>query len=48
MPAVVQNEIHPYYQAKEVVPYLQNLGIVVEAGFRLAAGDILQSCSEMK
>lgn len=29
MPAVVQNEIHPYYQEKDVVPYIQSLGIVV-------------------
>lgn len=28
-PAVVQNEIHPYYQEKEVIPYIQNLGMVV-------------------
>lgn len=28
-PAVVQNEIHPYYQEQEVVPYIQSLGIVV-------------------
>lgn len=28
-PAVVQNEIHPYYQEKEVIPYIQNLGIAV-------------------
>ncbi len=28
-PAVVQNEIHPYYQEKEVISYMQNLGIVV-------------------
>lgn len=28
-PAVVQNEIHPYYQEKEVIPYIQKLGIVV-------------------
>lgn len=28
-PAVVQNEIHPYYQEQEVVPYIQDLGIVV-------------------
>ncbi len=28
-PAVVQNEIHPYYQEKDVVPYIQKLGIVV-------------------
>lgn len=28
-PAVVQNEVHPYYQEKEVIWYIQNLGIVV-------------------
>jgi len=32
-PAVVQNEIHPYYQEKDVVPYIQELGIVVEGWF---------------
>lgn len=32
-PAVVQNEIHPYYQEKEVVPYIQSLGIVMEGWF---------------
>lgn len=32
-PAVVQNEIHPYYQEKDVVPYIQDLGIVVEGWF---------------
>lgn len=32
-PAVVQNEIHPYYQEKDVVSYIQNLGIVVEGWF---------------
>ena len=32
-PAVIQNEIHPYYQEQEVVPYIQNLGIVVEGWF---------------
>ena len=32
-PAVVPNEIHPYYQEKEVVPYIQDLGIVVEGWF---------------
>lgn len=29
IPAVVQNEIHPYYQEQDVVPYIQTLGIVV-------------------
>lgn len=25
----MQNEIHPYYQESDVIPYIQNLGIVV-------------------
>ena len=29
MPSVVQNEIHPYYQEKEVIEYIQSLGITV-------------------
>ncbi len=33
MPAVVQNEIHPYYQELEVVPYIQSLGIVVQGWY---------------
>lgn len=33
MPAVVQNEIHPYYQENEVIPYIQDSGIVVEGWF---------------
>ena len=33
MPAVVQNEIHPYYQELEVVPYIQSKGIVVEGWY---------------
>lgn len=32
-PAVIQNEIHPYYQEQDVVPYIQDLGIVVEGWF---------------
>ena len=28
MPALVQNEIHPYYQENDVIPYIQNLGMV--------------------
>lgn len=35
MPAVVQNEIHPYYQEQEVVPYIQRLGIVTEGWYPL-------------
>ena len=33
MPALVQNEIHPYYQEQEVVPYIQSLGIVVQGWY---------------
>ncbi len=32
-PALVQNEIHPYYQEQAVVPYMHNLGIVVQAWY---------------
>ena len=32
-PALVQNEIHPYYQEQEVVPYIQSLGIVVQGWY---------------
>ncbi len=34
-PALVQNEIHPYYQEKDVIPYIQDLGIVVEGWYPL-------------
>lgn len=33
MPALVQNEIHVYYQEREVVPYMHNLGIVMQAWY---------------
>lgn len=32
-PALVQNEIHPYYQEQDVVPYIQELGITVEGWY---------------
>lgn len=32
-PAVIQNEIHPYYQENDVIPYIQNLGIVTQGWF---------------
>ena len=32
-PALVQNEIHPYYQEPEVVPYIQSLGIIVQGWY---------------
>lgn len=35
MPALVQNEIHPYYQEIEVIPYIQSLGIVVQGWYPL-------------
>ncbi|MDE7192105.1 MAG: aldo/keto reductase [Clostridia bacterium] len=33
MPALIQNEIHPYYQEQAVVPYMHNLGIVMQAWY---------------
>lgn len=35
MPALIQNEIHPYYQEQKVVPYMQKLGIVMQAWYPL-------------
>lgn len=32
-PAVIQNEIHPYYQENDVIPYIQEKGIVVEGWY---------------
>lgn len=32
-PAIVQNEIHPYYQENDVIPYIQEKGIVVEGWY---------------
>lgn len=34
-PALVQNEIHPFYQEKEVVAFIQNHGIVVQCWYPL-------------
>ncbi len=34
-PALVQNEIHPYYQENDVIPYIQKLGIVIEGWYPL-------------
>ena len=33
MPALVQNEIHPYYQELDVVPFIQSKGIVVQGWY---------------
>lgn len=35
MPALVQNEIHPYYQDNNVTPYIQSKGIVVQGWYPL-------------
>lgn len=35
VPALVQNEIHPYYQENDVIPYIQNLGITVQGWYPL-------------
>lgn len=32
-PALVQNEIHPYYQENDVITYIQSLGIVVQGWY---------------
>lgn len=34
-PALVQNEIHPYYQDNDVTPYIQSKGIVVQGWYPL-------------
>lgn len=34
-PAVIQNEIHPYYQDSDVIDYIQEKGIVVEGWYPL-------------
>ncbi|NYB72954.1 aldo/keto reductase [Sedimentibacter hydroxybenzoicus DSM 7310] len=35
MPALVQNEIHPYYQENDVIPYMHEKGIVMEGWYPL-------------
>lgn len=34
-PALIQNEIHPYYQENDVIPYIRDLGIVVQGWYPL-------------
>lgn len=34
-PALVQNEIHPYYQENDVIPFIHGLGIVVQGWYPL-------------
>ena len=35
VPAVVQNEIHPYFQENDVIPFIQESGIVVQGWYPL-------------
>ena len=35
VPALVQNEIHPYYQENDVIPFIQEMGIVVQGWYPL-------------
>ena len=35
MPALIQNKIHPYYQEQDVVPFIQEKGIVVQCWYPL-------------
>lgn len=35
LPALVQNEIHPFYQEREVVPFIQKQGMVVQCWYPL-------------
>ncbi|MGF7144500.1 diketogulonate reductase-like aldo/keto reductase/flavodoxin [Anaerotaenia torta] len=35
VPALVQNEIHPYYQENDVIPYMHEKGIVMEGWYPL-------------
>lgn len=35
MPALIQNEIHPYYQDNDVTPWIQKKGIVVQGWYPL-------------
>ena len=35
VPALVQNEIHPYYQENDVIPSIQEKGIVVQGWYPL-------------
>ena len=46
-PALVQNEIHPYYQEQDVVPFIQEQGMVVQCWYPLGGrgytADLLQN-----
>jgi len=42
-PALVQNEIHPYYQEQDVVPFIQQKGIVVQCWYPLGGRSYTQA-----
>ena len=46
-PALVQNEIHPYYQEQDVVPFIQEQGMVAQCWYPLGGrgytADLLQN-----
>ena len=46
MPALVQNEIHPYYQEQEVVPFIQEKGIVVQCWYPLGGTRLYQGAAD--
>lgn len=47
-PALVQNEIHPYYQENDVIPFIQDLGIVVQGWYPLGAEAIQKNFWETR
>lgn len=47
-PSLIQNEIHPYYQEKEVVSYIQDLGIVVPGWYPLGGRGYTQKLLQNK
>lgn len=47
-PVMTQNEIHPYYQEKEVREYMHRNGIVIEGWYPSAAEAIQRQCSATK
>lgn len=48
MPVLVQNEIHPYYQDRDVTEYIQSKGIVVQAWYPLGGRGFTKSLLENK
>ena len=42
-PALVQNEIHPYYQERDVVPFIQEKGIAVQCWYPLGGRGYTQA-----